>query len=156
MPGVNGAEGDGRGAAARLGHKGQNTRARRGTDGDRGGNSRGNTGREGAPPQSCGGAEGGRIPAALPTPPFPFPLHPRRSPQPLWVSPDAPPSLLLSGSIPAPFARVAGIPSRRAPLAVSPRSVRAAPGPGAPPGRGSRLQGCGQPLAGAAGPRSAQ
>lgn len=96
----------------------------------------------------------------LPRPPFPrssppSPLHP------LWMLPAASPSPIPPGcSSPGASqhlllllwaARAGG---RLWPC--PPRSIPAARGPGAPPGRGSRLQGCGQPLAGAAGPRSAQ
>lgn len=82
VPGVNGAEGDGSGAAAGLGHKGQNTAAPRGTDGDRGESSRGDTGREGTPPRSASGYRRASGPDPCGCPPHfcRVPPFPRRSP----------------------------------------------------------------------------
>lgn len=162
VPGVNGAEGDGSGAAAGPGHKGQNTRAPRGTDGDRGGNSGGDTGREEAPQGGSGyrGPRGYRLrvstrdpcgaphspPVLLSPPPFPqVPSIPAGPPspfgcfQPLWVLPLPDPRRpLLSGFIPAPLALVPGRGSRGS-LAVSPRCLPCAPG------RGWRCRALGSP-----------
>lgn len=91
-----------------------------------------------------------QVPSSPVGPPGPFGCSQLRSPPrspPGCSSPGASQHLLL-----LPWAARAG--GRRWPC--PPCSSPAAPGPGAPPGRGSRVQGCGQPLAGAAGPRSAQ
>lgn len=91
------------------------------------------------------------------SPSFPAgPLHPRWSPQPLWV-------------FPAPLGAPPPRSPQAAPLRVHPGAFSSCPGQGEPgvagrvppvpalcPGPGVAVQGSGQPLAGAAGPRSAQ
>lgn len=133
VPGVNGAEGDGRGAAARLGHKGQNTRAPRGTDGDRGGNSRGDTGREGAPAQWVPGGRGEPDPCGSPhSPPSP-PVPPAPLGVPSCAPLPDPPRLLLSGSIPALFSPVVGMSRRGDPAGRVPPVHPRCPGAGGSP-----------------------